>query len=360
MEGRAMRVDFFVKSFLYLSIAIAIHNPPQLVASDILGDINNNGRVGLEESIYGLQVAAGLSPSTILDPISGPQRTAWGTYTYLSNVLTLSTTFSTFESSGIDLGITEIPVDTVTATTLTLIGHPMTLTRQAGEAGNIVGKWQGIDSENNDTTIILDDSGSFLISIKGDEFTKVIDIPKNTSRTIDGDFSDWSSGSSVDLFGSESDCGDIDGRKITSVSVAQDSNFIYVKMSLNGPYDTTFRYKLGNLIHIRVVPPPALGVPASCGISSPFGGQNSGSAAFGTGDSDNPPDNRHLLECRIPKCVGLDHWHHSGFRVWADQDSVSTCRSNLRPEIRSKFSSNNTKARKRSSVVHEKMGVIGP
>jgi hypothetical protein len=29
-----------------------------------------------------------------------------------------------------------------------------------------------------------------------------------------------------------------------------------------------------------------------------------------------------------------------------------------RPEIRSKFSSNNAKARKRSSVVREKMGVI--
>ena len=95
-------------------------------------------------------------------------------------------------------------------------------------------------------------------------------------------------------------------------------------MELNGPYDSTFKPKFGQGIHVRVLPPAAIGLSASCGLSSPVGGENSGSAAFGSDDS----GDSNLLECRVNKCLATQ-WQHSNdaFRAWVDQDSTTVCRS---------------------------------
>ncbi|MDA3790751.1 MAG: hypothetical protein PF503_19940 [Desulfobacula sp.] len=320
-----MRRTLFVRLALYFLAVLVTCNPIQSVASDIVGDFNDNGKIGLEESIYALQVAVGLSPATVLDSIAGPRRAAWGTYSYSPNTLTGEFTFSTFIHNGPEIGSFEIPEISISTTQLVLnseVWH-----RGDGVAGDIVGRWERTDPDNNYFTMTLDANGSFLYTAQGDMYLEVFDVPVGT-KTIDGDFGDWSGTPSLNLYDTTSDCGSVAGRKITSISLAQDDNYIYVKMALNGPYDSTFRPKFGQMVHVRVVPPPAPGFSADCGLSSPVGGENSGIAAFGTGDAENPPDNRYLLECRVNKCLA-NQWHNTNgaFQVWTDQDNPTICRS---------------------------------
>jgi hypothetical protein len=321
-----MKKTLFIGSALYFFLVMVTCNSLNSFASDVVGDVNNNGKVGLEEGIYALQVAAGMSPSTILDSSAGPHRAAWATYSYSAGTLAGEFIFSTFVFNGPELGSFEVDNVSITSTQL-VISDTEIWNREDGVPGDIVGRWERTDSENNTFTVTFDSNGSFLYTAKGDMYLEVVNVPVST-KTIDGEFNDWSGSSSLNLYSSKSDCGSVDGRTITSVSLAQDDAYIYVKMALNGPYDSTFRYKLGEIVHIRVVPPLAVGLAADCGLASPVGGERSGSAAFGTGDSENPPDNRHLLECRVNKCLARMWEPTSGaFRVWADQDDSSVCRS---------------------------------
>lgn len=320
-----MKGALFMRSALYFFIVIAIWYPGELIASDVVGDVNGNGKVGLEEGVYALQVAAGMSPATVLDTSAGPRRAAWGTYSYSSNTLTGAFTFSSFVYNGPEIGSFEIHGVSISATQLEFNNDIWT--REVGVAGDIVGRWERTDSDNNVFALIFDANGFFLYTAKGDMYLKVFDVPVST-KTIDGEFGDWSGAPSINLYNSSSDCGEVAGRKITSISLAQDDDYIYVKMALNGPYDSTFKPKFGQMVHIRVAPPLSLGLQAHCGLSSPVGGENTGVAAFGTGDSENPPDNRYLLECRVNKCLASQWKNTNGaFRVWIDQDSPSVCRS---------------------------------
>lgn len=320
-----MNRTLIIGSALYFLIMVTCSSL-NLFASDVVGDVNDNGKVGLEESIYALQVAAGMSPSSIFNSSAGPHRAAWGTYSYTSGVLSGEFIFSTFVFNGPEIGSFEVHNVSVTSTQLVMSDSEVWI-RDNGVSGDIVGRWERTDSENNTHTITLDSNGSFILTAEGDEYLEVVNVPVST-KIIDGEFDDWSGSSALNLYHSQSDCESVDGREIRSVSVAQDDNNIYVKMELNGPYDSTFKPKFGQMVHIRVVPPAAIGLLATCGFSSLIGGENSGSAAFGSGDSENPPDNRHLLEFRVNKCLA-EQWKYSNdaFRVWIDQDSTTVCRS---------------------------------
>ena len=120
VEGEILRLNLCIRSALCLAIILIICKPLQLVASGIVGDINNNGRIGLEEGIYSLQVAAGMSPATLLDSSSGPRCAAWGTFTYASNILAGEFTFSTFMFNGPEVGSFRVSVAPVTSTEMTL------------------------------------------------------------------------------------------------------------------------------------------------------------------------------------------------------------------------------------------------
>ena len=319
-----MKFDIFITIAKYILMVTIVFCPLKTNASDIIGDVNNNGTVNLEEAIHALQVAAGMKPATVLDPDSGPRRAAWGTYTYAANILTAAFAFSTFVDRGPTIDTFELQVESISSTTA-IFRNPSNeqeiWTREPGNPGDIVGRWEQTDPDNNTYTLILDSNGSMLYTARGDSFLEVVHVPTKTI-TIDGNFADWG-GTSLNLYNSTSDCSGDAGKTITGVSVAQDDNNIYVKMTLNGPPDVTFRYKFGQMVHIRVVPPPF----SSCGLASPVGGENSGTAAFGTGSSEDPPDNRHILECRVDKCLVTAWRANGGFHVWSDQDNPSVCRS---------------------------------
>ena len=51
-----MKMNLFVEAAFYFFIVLATCNPIKSYASEIVGDINDNGKVGLEEGIYALQV----------------------------------------------------------------------------------------------------------------------------------------------------------------------------------------------------------------------------------------------------------------------------------------------------------------
>jgi len=320
-----MQKKNFIGPALCFFIVMALCNPVKSYGSSVVGDVNDNGKVGLEEAIYALQVAAGMSPSSILDSSAEPHRAAWGTYSYSPGILDGEFVFSTFVFNGPEIGTFSLHDVSISSTQLVLPDGIWN--REAGVPGDIIGRWERTDSNNNHFTLTCASNGSFLYTAKGDMYLEVFNVPVST-KTIDGQFNDWNKSEELNLYDSQSDCGSAPGRTIEKVSIAQDDQYIYVKMVLNGPYDSSFYPKFGQMVHIRVAPPPALGLNAHCGLSSPVGGENTGVAAFGSGDTAHPPDNRHLLECRVNKCLAQQWKNTNGaFRLWVDQDNPSVCRS---------------------------------
>lgn len=216
-------------------------------------------------------------------------------------------------SSGTDFNTNVYSISS-TEMNISLEGQLQTWTRKSGTDDAIVGRWEHNDTDNNNTSILIFDSkGSFLYSAYGDSWTKIIDVPKITI-SIDGNFSDWSQATRLNLYWTEGDCGGTPGREIREVYIAQDENYIYLRMKLNGPPDPTFRYKFGEFPHIRITPPPN----PSIMISS--------SACSGTIPNPLIVFNGDEFECRFDKCTVVDDWDNDELSVWSDQDSVSICR----------------------------------
>ena len=295
--------------------------PHQTNAEEIIGDVDGNGVVGLGEAIYALQVTAGMKPATIIDPDLGPRYSAWGTYTYSSGMLDMNFTFSNLTNNGPPIGDFQVTVVEISPTSMTICdteNNQVIWTREMGAAGDIVGRWKRNDTDNSTFVIVLDSNGSMLYYAYGDSFTKTVNVSHST-KTIDGKFSDWGSAIPLDLYASGGDCDNFSGREIREVYVAQDENYIYLLMKLNGLPDPTFRYKFGEWFHIRVTPPPNAGIMlASSVCGTTF--QN-GLVAFGKSED----NTEHQFECRFDKCV-VDHWRIDGLSVWSDQDSVTICR----------------------------------
>ncbi len=314
-----MKRTLFVGSALFIFFIMGLSNPINSVASGVVGDVNDNGKVGLEEGIYALQVAAGLTPATILDASYGPNRAAWGTYILDSNTLNLNITFSNFDNAGPPIGNWAFSIPEISPTSINLMGR--TWIRALGEAGDIVGKWEFTDADNNVETLVLDSNGAMLYTAKGPMFTEVVEVETTFSIEIDGNFTDWAGISELDLYNNQSDCNSGVGRKITNISMAQDDEYIYVKMTLDGLPDSTFTYQAGDdLFKIWVSPPPSL----DCGFRTDIGNENTGVAQFGT-----TINNDNVLECRVNKCLVKNAWNKAGYDIKASQSGVCRSTSNI-------------------------------
>lgn len=299
--------------------------PKDTIASDIIGDINDNGVVNLEEAIYALQVSAGLTPSIILDPDSEPNVAAWGTYTYDSDILTVTFTFSNFSSGGPPVGTFPLTVNLLTDTEMVFTppgGDTESWAREPGDPSDIVGEWERTDSDGNLIRVILDANGSLLYTAKGDFYTNIVDVPYAT-MTIDGSFTDWSGINALTLYQKDSDCGGDAGRDIDQFYIAYDDEYIYIRMDIDGqPEVPLFDYKFGKWIHSRVTPPPSV----SCHLSSNICQGTGCTAAFGN-DNDSTEDQ---YEARIDKCLVEPWGMNGGYPVWIDQGEVTICRTHYK------------------------------
>lgn len=326
-----MRNEIILKLAFFFLVIVVVFFPFQINAEDIVGDVNDNGVVGLEEAIYALQVAAGMTPAVVMNPDLGPRYTAWGTYTYLpeSGDITLNFTFSNFPRSRVRGGpgigdIVSVKVEEFSSTTMTIRTPKNILEtwfREKGTAGDIVGRWIRNDTHNNTFVIIFDSNGSMLYTAYGDYFSKTVNVPNNTI-SIDGNFSDWTTATPLDIYMDSGDCGNVSGREIREVYVAQDDNYIYLRMKLNGPPDPTFRYKFGDWFHIRVTPPPSTGIiiaSSVCGATLQNGLVEFGNSEDGT---------LNQFEGRFDKCI-VDQWNIDELFAWSDQDSVTICEQSV-------------------------------
>jgi len=315
-----MRNIIYLKFAAYFLLIVMVFFPYKINAEEIIGDVDGNGVVGLEEAVHALQVTSGMKPAVVIDPGLGPRYSAWGTYTYSSGILAGNFTFSNFVN-GPETGPFQITVVSISSTSMTLRDTESNLetwTRETGTAGDIVGRWERNDIDNSTFIVVLDSNGGMVYSAYGDAFTKTVYVSQST-KTIDGKFIDWSSESSLPLYNSEGDCGNVSGREIEAVYVAQDDNYIYLRMILNGPPDPTFSYKFGQWFHIRVTPPPN----ASLMLASSVCGKTfqNGLVAFGNSDD----NTEHQFECRFDKC-DVEQWRNNLFYVKSTSDSVAVCR----------------------------------
>lgn len=83
----------------YFMLIVMVFLSNQTSAEEIIGDVDSNGVIGLEEAVYALQVVAGMKPATIINSDLEPGYSAWGIYTYLpasGGLLALNFTFSNF------------------------------------------------------------------------------------------------------------------------------------------------------------------------------------------------------------------------------------------------------------------------
>jgi hypothetical protein len=248
---------------------------------------------------------------------SEPGYSAWGKYTYQptqsGGLLTLNFTFSNFAKHGPSSQTnfsTNVYSISPTEVNVSLNGELQNWTRVSATEN----RWEHNDAVNNNTSIIiLDSQGSFMFSAYGDSYTKIIDVPK-TTISVDGDFSDWSQATRLNLYWTDGDCGGTPGREIQEVYIAQDDNYVYLRMKLNGPPDPTFRYKFGEFPHIRITPPPN---PSMMVASSDCSGTIPNPLIVFNGDE---------FESRFDKCTVVDDWDNDELSVWSDQDSISICR----------------------------------
>jgi hypothetical protein len=91
-----------------------------------------------------------------------------GTFAYDSNsgVLTVIFETSEFPDCGPKEGVEIIIVDSITETTMVWDDGDMTWKRDSGTSGNIVGKWNNVDSAGNSYELIFNADGT--LSLEGD------------------------------------------------------------------------------------------------------------------------------------------------------------------------------------------------
>jgi len=281
---------------------------------NVQGDIDGDGQVGLKEAVFALQVSAGLkTPACVY--------LATGTYTYDSgsSVLTANFTNSSFPSNeGPPLEIQQFPVISISTTTMVLndiqANEQITLTRDSGFAGDVVGTWQMLEDDAQ-LDFILEIGASGSVSVCAYFVPRETLKVSNRTIIIDGDFSDWTQAERVYQDDDGPDCDNIPGRDIKEVYVAQDTDFIYVRFVLNGALDNTFGYKFGEWHHIYVgyISAQAKTFHAMsdlCSADLPF----SYVAIV-----------ENQFECKFEKC-SVSHWEASDIEAWCDQGHETVCR----------------------------------
>ena len=314
----------------YFMLSVMILLPYQTKAREIVGDVDGDGVVGLQEAIYALQVTSGSRPATIMDPDLTPQYSAWGTYTYSSGNITANFTFSNFIREGgpppgehvFQLSVIEL------SSTQMIVRDPgnntQTWFRKMGSAGDVVGRWERTDGTST-FVFILDSDGSMHYSAYGDFLTKTVLVP-NSTKVIDGNFSDWNSTEEIALYNTSGDCDPNSGKTIQKVYVSEDNNYIYIRMIVDGTPDPSFRFKFGAWFHIRVTPPPVPGIM----IGSSVCGASFNNALIRFGNEGDGTMNQ--FECRFDKCM-VYLWPINALSVSSDQDIPTICRETSRLPI---------------------------
>jgi hypothetical protein len=247
---------------------------------------------------------------------------ASGTYTRSGSSFTGYFTASNWpDGGGPPVGVSlPFPVVTLTETTLEFRDEEnkvQTWHRPASQTGNIVGTWTRFEEDQDRFVLQFGTNGTVTVTGHGAIFS----VPYGT-MSIDGDYSDWTTGYRVYADVDGPDCGNAPGLDLTEVYLAQDESFIYVRFVLNGPLDPNYGYKFGNGgRHIYV---------AADGLNGYF--------FYASGS--NPPsphlsqDFLHIdgnqFECKFYKHDVLSYWNGAhDFGAWLDQGSETVCRDKV-------------------------------
>jgi hypothetical protein len=135
---------------------------------------------------------------------------------------------------------------------------------------------------------------------------------------IDGDYSDWDVTDRIYLDQGGADCGDVPGRDIREVYVAQDNTYLYLRYVLNGALDDTFGYKFGDNFHVVIrldngVPEMFYAIPGQGGVDVQGGALHIDGGQF---------------ECMLPK-IDLMDWQRRELSAWCDQGEETVCRDHV-------------------------------
>lgn len=264
---------------------------------------------------------------TALKNYYGPRYTATGTYTFepASGKFKGNFTFSNFRinidgPSAYDQF--EMQIDSITSKELIFRDEEGKIYnwKRISRGIGLPGVWKMEVSDGIFQELSLNNEGLMSFTMYGSmNVGYPIKVRKHTI-TIDGTFTDWSTINPIVLDRKNSDCNNAPGTELRKLYIAQDDDFIYVAMALNGPPAPGFRYKFGQAIHLRVT------AEGGIGLASPICGKFYASAQLAFGSIPNYED--HMFEARFPKCVahGFAWWHPDHFQVWSDQDSDSYCR----------------------------------
>lgn len=222
--------------FLYICLFILFPSITYSISSRVLGDINYDDKVSLEEAIYALQVSAGLKPQS--DAEYTAMYTAIGTYTFDSTTLRANFTNSNFpENIGVDIGVSIFNISLISDTNMTWTDeddNEMTWTRKSGTVGDIVGPWEFYDEESQRTYMLYFKSDQSL-SLKGylASYEKYYIVTYKTI-TIDGNIDDWNDIEPIflDDVDDQNPDANFDGTDLHKFYLAKDETFLYIGMTL--------------------------------------------------------------------------------------------------------------------------------
>ena len=144
------------------------------LASWLTGDINGDGKVGLEDAVNTLQIVSGLKTAGS-DPGNGSAAeqtlySASGSYVRDADNLQLNVTQTDFPAlADLTVGIQELSVSFVTDKTMWLfesIYEPYVFARKSGEGSSLVGTWVTSLYPESSREITFYDDGTFLLSMQ--------------------------------------------------------------------------------------------------------------------------------------------------------------------------------------------------
>lgn len=220
------------------------------ISSRVIGDIDYDEQVGVVESIYSLQVSAGIIPQSV--PEYDAMYSLVGSYIYSSPTITVNITGSNFPKNiGPTVGVNTYEVGSITATEMTwIINHSIQITwyRKSGQPGEITGSWEYDEIQSSQTYRLLlnsDNSASIIMYTMG--YNPSYIVPERTI-TIDGNISDWSGIVPIvaDPSGDETPSVDFVGTDLNGVYVAYDDTYLYLLITLHdGPPKTDYHTQYG-------------------------------------------------------------------------------------------------------------------
>lgn len=154
----------------------------------------------------------------------------------------------------------------------------------------------------------------FELSGRGRDSTFVV---SQRNIVIDGNYGDWMGQDMVYNDTGGADCGNVPGRDIKQVYVAQDADTVFFRYVLNGPFDPSSQYLFGEELHLRVV---------KDGVNEYI--HYSTSLAFASAWF--PASAIHFdgnqFEAQFNLCDILPWWHDREVDAWVDQAGLTVCR----------------------------------